>query len=73
MENLKQYTAKIEVEKILETSGLPTYAKLMIAKEVAMNYEKRYLDDVKAEYNQLQKSKEIPNQSDQGVEPKIKE
>ena len=56
MENLRQYTTKAEVEKILESSGLPTYAKYLIAKEVAMNYEQRYFADVKTEYEHFQKS-----------------
>lgn len=58
MENLKQYTAKTEIERMLETSGLPTYAKYMMVKEIAMNYEKRYFDDVRAEYEEAQKQKE---------------
>lgn len=55
MENLKHYTMKAEVERTLETSGLPTYAKYLIAKEVMMIFEKKYLDDVKAEYDNAQK------------------
>lgn len=58
MENLKQYTVKTEIERMLETSGLPTYAKYMMLKEIAMNYEKKYLDDVRAEYEKVQKEQE---------------
>lgn len=58
MENLKQFTIKKEVERILETSGLPTYAKYLIAKEVTMNFEKKYFDDVKIEYEKAKKDKE---------------
>lgn len=54
MENLKQYTTKLEVERILESSNLPTYAKYMIAREVATNLEKKYFEDVNAEYAQSQ-------------------
>lgn len=69
MENLKQYTAKTEIERMLETSGLPTYAKYMMIKEIAMNYEKRYFDDVKAEYEKVQKEQEKTAQKTAELEP----
>lgn len=69
MENLKQYTAKTEIERMLETSGLPTYAKYMLVKEIAMNYEKRYFDDVRAEYEKAQKEQEKATQETAELEP----
>lgn len=58
MENLKHYVLKRELKKLFDNSELPFYAKSLILKELAIEYDKEYYKAVEEEDKELAKLQE---------------
>ena len=58
MENLKHYVLKTGLKKLFDSSELPIYAKSLILKELAIEYDKEYYKAVEEEDKELAKLQE---------------
>ncbi len=58
MENLKHYVLKTGLKKLFDSSELPIYAKSLILKELAIEYDKEYYKAVEEEDKELTKLQE---------------
>lgn len=58
MENLKVYSLRSDIERALESADLPLHAKVYIAKEVFLEFEKKYVQMVQAEFAENQRQME---------------
>ena len=53
-ENLQFFTVRNTIEELINNSGLPLYARMMVLKMVAEASEKLYLESVQKEYQDFQ-------------------
>lgn len=64
-ENLQFFTVKNTVEELINNSGLPLYARMMVLKMVAEASEKLYLESVQKEYQDFQNEEQKKIAEDQ--------
>lgn len=70
MENLKVYSLRGDIERALEAAELPLHAKVYIAKEVFLEFEKKYLQMVQAEFAENQRQMEEAKKAQEAAAPK---
>lgn len=64
-ENLQFFTVKNKLEELINNSGLPLYARMMVLKMAAEASEKLYLESIQKEYQDFQNEQQKKIAEDQ--------
>ena len=64
-ENLQFFTIKNKLEELINNSGLPLYARMMVLKMAAEASEKLYLESIQKEYQDFQNEQQKKIAEDQ--------